>query len=71
MKKSRAIELLGGTVTAAADAMGVTSSAVSQWPDELTHEMENRVLAALARQHLPPELIGDAAAGHEVSSDAL
>jgi predicted transcriptional regulator len=61
MKKSRAIELLGGTVTAAADAMGVTSSAVSQWPDELTHEMENRVLAALARQHLPAELLGDGA----------
>jgi predicted transcriptional regulator len=68
MKKSRAIELLGGTVTAAADAMGVTSSAVSQWPDELTHDMENRVLAALARRHLPPELLGDAA--QEVASDA-
>jgi DNA-binding transcriptional regulator YdaS (Cro superfamily) len=68
MKKSRAIELLGGTVTAAADAMGVTSSAVSQWPDELTHEMENRVLAALARQHLPAELLGNGEP--EVVSDA-
>lgn len=58
MDKRRAIELLGGTVTSAAVACGVTTSAVSQWPDELPKNIEDRVLAALARKHLPPELIG-------------
>jgi hypothetical protein len=58
MKKSRAIELLGGTVKAAASACGITPSAVSQWPDVLSVSAENRVLAALARRNLPPELLG-------------
>lgn len=58
MDKQRAIDLLGGTVTSAAAACGVTTSAVSQWPAELTKDIENRVLAALARKHLPPEMIG-------------
>lgn len=52
MKKSRAIALLGGTVTSAAKATRVSRSAVSQWPDELPGRIEDRVLAALARQHL-------------------
>lgn len=58
MKKTRAIELLGGTPTAAAEAIGVSHSAVSQWPDELPPRIADRVLAALARKHLPAELIG-------------
>lgn len=62
MKKQRAIELLGGTNTAAAAECGVTPSAISQWPDELPENIENRVLAALARKHLPPELIGEGTA---------
>lgn len=62
MLKQRAIELLGGTVSAAAVACGVTPSAISQWPAELPANIENRVLAALARKHLPPELLGADAA---------
>src|SRR5574341_341986 len=58
MQKARAIELLGGTVTAAAQAIGVTPSAVTQWPDELPARIEDRVLAALARKHLPPAVLG-------------
>lgn len=58
MKKSRAIELLGGTPTAVAEAIGVSHSAVSQWPEELPPRIADRVLAALARKHLPPDLIG-------------
>jgi hypothetical protein len=58
MKKARAIELLGGSVTSVAVACEVTTSAVSQWPEELPRNIENRVLAALARKHLAPELIG-------------
>jgi hypothetical protein len=52
MEKARAIELLGGTVTAAARAIGVTRSAVSQWPDELPPRISDRVLAALARMNV-------------------
>lgn len=58
MKKTKALELLGGTPAEAARRLGVTASAVSQWPEELTREIENRVLAELARRHLPPELLG-------------
>lgn len=58
MKKQRAIELLGGSHTAVAQAIGVTPSAVSQWPEDLPDRISDRVLAALARKHLPAELIG-------------
>lgn len=60
MNKSQAIELLGGTVKAAAEAIGISSSAVSQWPDELPDAIRDRVQAAVARKHLPPELLGQA-----------
>ncbi|WP_435465595.1 Cro/CI family transcriptional regulator [Variovorax sp. ZT5P49] len=65
MLKTQAIELLGGTVTAAANAVGISPSAVTQWPDELPPRIEDRVLAALARKHLPPELLGEPAAEPE------
>ena len=58
MLKSKAIELLGGTPAAAAREVGVTTQAISQWPDELPDRIADRVLAALARKHLPPEMIG-------------
>jgi DNA-binding transcriptional regulator YdaS (Cro superfamily) len=58
MDKAKAIELLGGTVSAAAAEVGVTPSAVTQWPDPLPQRIEDRVLAAIARKHLAPELIG-------------
>lgn len=49
MNKAHAIELLGGTVTAAATEIGVTPSAVTQWPDELPPRLVDRVQAALWR----------------------
>lgn len=49
MNKAHAIELLGGTVTAAAQEIGVTPSAVTQWPDELPPRLVDRVQAALWR----------------------
>lgn len=58
MRKIQAIELLGGTTAAAANAVGITPQAISQWPDELPPRITDRVLAALARKHLAPELIG-------------
>ena len=50
MKKSEAIELLGGTVSAAAEAIGITRSAVSQWPEELPDPIRDRVQAAIWRR---------------------
>lgn len=65
MTKTEAFRLLGvTTVTAAADLLGITHSAVSQWPNddkgELPESAENRVLAYLARKHLPMQA-GEAA----------
>ena len=61
MLKQKAIELLGGTVTAAASAIGVTYQAVDKWPDVLPDRIADRVVAVLARKHLAPEMIGDEA----------
>lgn len=58
MQKSKAIELLGGTVAAAANAIGVTYQAVDKWPDILPDRIADRVLAVQARKHLSAELIG-------------
>ena len=58
MLKTKAIELLGGSVSAAAQAIGVSYQAVHKWPDELPDAIADRVIAAIARKHLPPELIG-------------
>lgn len=49
MDKQKAIEILGGTVALAAKAIGISSSAVSQWPDVLPSRIEDRVIAAAAR----------------------
>lgn len=59
MDKAKAIQLLGGTPAKAAAAIGITTSAVSQWPDVLPPTISDRVIAAIARKHLPPELIGE------------
>lgn len=58
MHKTKAIELLGGTVTAAAEAIGISYQAVGKWPDELPARIEDRVLAVLARRHLSPDQLG-------------
>ncbi len=58
MQKSKAIELLGGTVAAAAQAIGVSYQAVDKWPDVLPSRIADRVLAVQARKHLPAELLG-------------
>lgn len=50
MDKKTAINLLGGTVTAVADAIGITYQAVHDWPDVLSARIEDRVYAALARK---------------------
>ncbi|KAF1019653.1 MAG: hypothetical protein GAK30_02969 [Paracidovorax wautersii] len=49
MKKDQAIEMLGGSIPAAAAAIGVSYQAINQWPDELPRRIEDRVYAALYR----------------------
>jgi len=58
MLKTKAIALLGGSVSDAADAIGVTYQAIEKWPDVLPARIADRVVAAIARKHLPPELLG-------------
>lgn len=52
MLKTEAIAMLGGTPTAAAEAIGITPQAVSDWPDVLSSRISDRVYAALARKQL-------------------
>lgn len=59
MNKQQAIDLLGGTVTAAARAIGVEYQAIAKWPEKLTPRLEDRVIATLVRQGkpIPDELL--------------
>lgn len=50
MNKQQAIQALGGTITAAAEACDISYQAVHKWPDELTKNQIARVQAALYRQ---------------------
>ena len=50
MTKDEAIHLLGGSHKAAAEAVGITVQAVSQWPDELSKRVADRIAAALWRK---------------------
>ena len=53
MKKAYATFILGDSPTAAAKAMGISSQAYSQWPDDLPSRLEDRVIAAYFRQRYP------------------
>ena len=59
MLKSKALELLGGTARKAATQLGISPQAVSKWPDELSPRIADRVVAAVARKHLHPDVLGD------------
>jgi DNA-binding transcriptional regulator YdaS (Cro superfamily) len=50
MQKKLALDLLGGTVVKAAEAIGINPSAISQWPDELSPRLADRVIAACVRK---------------------
>jgi len=56
MNKSKAIEMLGGTVAEAAKTLGVSYQAVDKWPDELPQRIADRVLGAHVRK-THPELV--------------
>lgn len=53
MRKEKAIELLGGSVAAAARALNVSYQAVDKWPDELSPRVAERVIGAYAKDKLP------------------
>jgi hypothetical protein len=63
MRKTEAIELLGGSVTAAARAIGISYQAVAKWPDDLPPRIADRVVAARSRQAEQPPRTAPAAAG--------
>lgn len=71
MKKSEAIELLGGSVAHAAKAVGINPQAISQWPDVLPARLLDRVIAACVRSgiEVPREVLGvkESAPAEEVS----
>ena len=51
------IKDIWGSYAAAARAIGVSRSTVSQWPNELTPRLQDRVIAAALRagKRIPPE----------------
>lgn len=50
MLKQKAIELLGGTVSTAAEAIGISYQAVDKWPEVLPPRIADRVVAAMNRR---------------------
>lgn len=72
MKKQYAINLLGGTPSKAARAVGRTPQAITQWHDTLPRSIEGLVM--LTFSELPPsqrrknQAIADAALAAEIDS---
>lgn len=74
MKKQTALVLLGGTVQAAADALGCACKTVRAWPDPLPQAAADRVLGARLRLEWHSRLKGkprERSRLHEVVADAL
>lgn len=72
MKKTLALQMLGGTVAKSAEAIGINSQAISQWPENLPPRLADRVIAACTRQGIAiPNCVlhpkEDAATAQEVS----
>lgn len=70
MKKSTAIELLGGKVTKVARHLGCSTQAVYAWPDPLPRKIADRVLAAVVR-HRAELLLQEGAELHPLEQDAI
>ena len=49
MTKTEAINLFGKTMMPLAKALGVTKAAIGNWPEELTQNLEDRVIGAYVR----------------------
>lgn len=61
MQKTEAIQLLGGTIPAAAKAIGVSYQAVDKWPEVLPDRIADRVQAFLYRQSSTQDSTADTA----------
>lgn len=68
MLKSKAIEMLGGTTAAAANALGVSYQAIDKWPDVLPSRISERVLGVIAKQRYP-DLVAEVAAPVSAKTD--
>ena len=70
MTKNEAIQLLGGSIASAAEAIGIKSQAVSQWPDDLPARISDRVIAAMVRTRraVPNEYKARPVVGNHASS---
>lgn len=66
MDKQKAIDLLGGSVSSAAAALGVSYEAVHKWPEVLPERIAQRVMGAYAKDKLP-ELASTSPAQPEAS----
>lgn len=55
MDKKTAIDLLGGSIGAAAKTLDIHYQAVAKWPDPLSPRIADRVIAHLARTKLTPK----------------
>ena len=55
MQKEIAIQLLGGSIKSASEAIGITYWAVYKWPDTLPKRISDRVEAALSRMKDAPK----------------
>jgi transcriptional regulator with XRE-family HTH domain len=53
MTKTEAIAIFGTRQIDLADALGVTKSAISQWPEELDTATADRVIGAATRLNKP------------------
>ena len=73
MNKAEAIQQLGGSIPAAAKAIGVSYQAVNQWPDVLPARIVDRVQAALWRMQKEKsssqELVQPSTPGQEVDHE--
>lgn len=69
MFKADAVRALGGSISEAARRCRIKPQAVSGWPDPLTQAIEDRVIAALARESAP-NLLEDAIARSESSESS-
>ncbi|MFW8567040.1 hypothetical protein [Orrella sp. 11846] len=49
MKKDEAIKILGGSISSAANAVGISYQAVAKWPEKLSPRIADRVIAAKIR----------------------
>lgn len=56
MNKQEAIALLGGSISKAAEVIGISYQAVSKWPEILPPRIEDRVIAALSRLSTQEEI---------------